>query len=71
MTRFDWARLPLIALMLLLLISGAVTLIRDDQSPTAVVLLTGGMILLGVWATLEIIEWWQRLRCDDQEDDDG
>lgn len=61
MTGVDWARLPLLALMLVLLITGAAGLLRDDQSPAAVVLLTAAMVTLGAWLTIETISWHHRL----------
>jgi len=64
----DWARLPLLALMLVLLVAGSAALLRDQQSAAALVLLTAGMVTLGSWITVEAIAWHHRLHQDDQED---
>ena len=66
----DWARLPLLALMLILLITGSVALLRDQESPAALVLLTAAMVTLGAWLTLEVVTWHHRLHDGDQHDDD-
>lgn len=63
----DWARLPLLALMLVLLVSGSAALLRDDQSPAALVLLTAAMITLGSWLTVETVGWYERLRAGRRE----
>ena len=60
MSGIDWARLPLLALMLVLLVSGAVVLLRDQQSAAALVLLTAGMVTLGSWLTVETVTWYKR-----------
>ena len=68
----DWARLPLLALMLVLLISGSVALLRDQESPAALVLMTAAMVTLGAWLTLEVITWHHQLhRPDDDDDQEG
>jgi len=67
----DWARLPLLALMLVLLISGSVALLRDQQSPAALVLLTAAMVTLGAWLTLEVITWHHRLHDKDKDPGDA
>jgi hypothetical protein len=59
-TGFDWARLPLLALMLVLLVSGSVVLLRDQQSAAALVLLTAGMVVLGSWLTIETVSWYRK-----------
>ena len=68
MTRFDWARVPLLAVMVLLLLSGGVALSSDGQSPAALVLLTAGMIVLGAWLAVEVASW--RHRCQERRDDE-
>ena len=60
MSGFDWARLPLLALMLVLLVSGSVVLLRDQQSAAALVLLTAGMVVLGSWLTIETVSWYRK-----------
>jgi hypothetical protein len=70
-TGIDWARLPLLALMLVLLVSGSVVLLRDDQSPAALVLLTAGMVTLGSWLTVEAVTWYHRLNDHDDGGDDA
>jgi hypothetical protein len=67
-TGIDWARLPLLALMLVLLVAGSAALLRDQQSAAALVLLTAGMVTLGSWITVEAIAWHHRLHRHDQED---
>ena len=64
----DWARLPLLALMLILLVSGSAVLLRDQESPAALVLLTAAMVTLGSWLTVEAVAWHHRMHDDDQED---
>jgi hypothetical protein len=54
--------------MLVLLVSGSVALLRDQQSAAALVLLTAGMVTLGSWITVEAIAWHHRLH---HHDDDG
>lgn len=69
MKDFDWARLPLSALMLVLLVAGSAALLRDGQSAAALVLLTAGMVTLGSWLTVEIVSWYRRgHEGDDKED---
>jgi len=60
----DWARLPLLALMLVLLVSGSVVLLRDQQSAAALVLLTAGMVTLGSWLTVETATWYKRMHTE-------
>jgi len=65
----DWARLPLIALMIVLLLSGAVGLIRDNENSSAAAVLAAGLVLTGAWLAMEVIAWHHRLHQDDQEED--
>ena len=69
MSGIDWARLPLLALMLVLLVSGSIALLQDQQSAAALVLLTAGMVTLGSWITVEAIAWHHRLHHHDHDDD--
>jgi len=69
MSGIDWARLPLIALMIVLLVSGAVGLLRDDENPSAAAVLATGLVLTGAWLAMEVIAWHHRLHRDDQEDE--
>jgi hypothetical protein len=67
MSGIDWARLPLLALMLVLLVSGSVVLLRDQQSAAALVLLTAGMVTLGSWLTVETVTWYKRVHTEPAE----
>ena len=69
MSGFDWARLPLIALMSVLLLSGGVGLIRDNENSSAAAVLAAGLVLTGAWLAMEVIAWHHRLHQYDQEED--
>lgn len=61
----DWTRLPLLALVIVLLLSGALTYIEEGEGSGAAALIAGGLVALGALVAVEVTAAHQRMHRDD------
>ena len=69
--KIDWARLPLLVAVVLLLLGGARQYLADDQDVPALALLAAGLVVLGAWTAIEVITAHHTMHRDDDGEDDA
>lgn len=63
----DLTQLPLLGLVIVLLLSGALTYIKEGEGSGAAALIAGGLVVLGALVAVEVIAWHHRMHKDDEE----